>query len=159
MSTAFSHQADHRLTRDCSGTGCVHSLFEAQVHRFGQSLALIWEGQSLSYEALNSRANQLAHYLMQRGVGPEVRVGLLLERSPELIVSLLGVLKAGGAYVPLDPNYPEERLQMILDEAELKVVLAQESSRAKLGAMASLELCLDQEREAINKCSTENPDS
>jgi amino acid adenylation domain-containing protein len=158
MSIVSGHQANRQLTRH-DRLGCVHWLFEAQVHNFGQSLALVWEGQSITYEALNIRANQLAHYLMQRGVGPEVRVGLLLERSPELIVSLLGVLKAGGAYVPLDPNYPEERLRMILNEAELALVLTQRSSPGKLGTSASLEICIDREREAINEYSSENPDS
>jgi len=139
--------------------GCVHSLFEAQVCRFGSEPALVYEDQSLSYDALNQRANQLGHYLRQRGVGPEVRVGLLLERSLDMVVSLLGVLKAGGAYVPLDPNYPEERLQMIVADAGLKLVLTQESSRDKLKAVGLAELCLDEERDAIASCRTDNPDS
>src|SRR5215216_2868867 len=101
MSIAFNDQASAQLAHDYSAGASVASLFEAQVRRFGQSPALIWEGQSLTYEMLNHRANQLAHYLMQRGVGPEARVGLLLERSQDMIVSILGVLKAGGAYVPL----------------------------------------------------------
>ncbi|MEK6278964.1 MAG: amino acid adenylation domain-containing protein [Acidobacteriota bacterium] len=159
MTIAFNDQASSQLARDYSVAAGAHSLFEAQVRRFAQSPALIWEGQSLTYEELNHRANQVAHYLMRRGVGPEVRVGLLLERSQDVIVSLLGVLKAGGAYVPLDPNYPEERLAMILDEAELKLVLTQKSTRSKLGAAVFSELCLDGEREAIAKCNTENPDS
>lgn len=150
MSTASRHQ---------SGIVCVHSLFEAQVCRFGNEPAVVYEDQSLSYDALNHRANQLAHYLRQRGVGPEIRVGLLLERSLDMVVSLLGVLKAGGAYVPLDPNYPEERLQMILAQAEPKLVLTQERSRSKLKAVANAELCLDEERKAIADCRTDNPDS
>ncbi|MFZ0321784.1 MAG: amino acid adenylation domain-containing protein, partial [Candidatus Sulfotelmatobacter sp.] len=159
MSITFNHKGGRQLTRGTSSSECFHSLFEAQVKSFGQSPALIYEGQSLSYEALNDRANQLAHYLMQRGVGPEVRVGLLLQRSPEMVLGLLGVLKAGGVYIPLDPNYPEQRLHMILDEAELKAVLTQKSSRGKFGTISPVELCLDEEREAITKCNTDNPNS
>ncbi|HXQ70080.1 MAG TPA: amino acid adenylation domain-containing protein, partial [Pyrinomonadaceae bacterium] len=159
MNIAINEQVNAQLARNYFAGTSAASLFEAQVRRFGQSPALIWEGQSLTYEMLNHRANQLAHYLMQRGVGPEARVGLLLERSQDMIVSILGVLKAGGAYVPLDPNYPEERLRTIRDEAELKLVLTQNSTRSRLGATIVPELCLDDERDAIAGCSTENPES
>lgn len=159
MSIAFNDQASAQLAHDYAAGTSVASLFEAQVRRFGQSPALIWEGHSLTYEMLNHRANQLAHYLVQRGVGPEARVGLLLERSQDMIVSILGVLKAGGAYVPLDSNYPEERLQTILGEADLNLVLTHNSIRSRLGAAVFSEICLDEERDVIAKCSTENPDS
>ncbi len=159
MSIAFNDQASAQLARDYSAGATAHSLFEEQVRRFAQSPALIWQGQSLTYEELNHRANQVAHYIMQRGVGPEARVGLLLERSQDMIVSLLGVLKSGGAYVPLDPNYPEERLKTILGEADVKLVLTQNSTRSRLGAAVFSEICLDEQREAIAKCAIENPDS
>src|SRR5262245_34193132 len=149
MSIAFNDHASAQLAHDYPAS--VASLFEAQVRRFGKSPALIWEGRSLTYETLNYRANQLAHYLMNRGVGLEARVGLLLERSQDMIVSILGVLKTGGAYVPLDPNYPEERLQTILGEADLNLVLTQNSTRSRLGAAVFSEICLDQERDAIAK--------
>ena len=89
---------------------CVHELFELQVERTPDAIAVVYEDQQLSYGELNRRANQLAHCLRALGVGPEMLVGLLLERSLEMVVGLLGILKAGGAYVPLDPTYPQERL-------------------------------------------------
>src|SRR6202165_2670836 len=89
---------------------CVHELFEDQVARTPEAVAVEYEGERLSYGELNRRSNQLAHYLRKLGVGPEVRVGICVERSLEMVVGLLGILKAGGAYVPLDPAYPAERL-------------------------------------------------
>jgi amino acid adenylation domain-containing protein len=159
MTIGFNDQATAQLAYDYSAVTTVASLFEAQVRRFSRSTALVWEGRSLTYELLNRRANQLAHYLMQRGVGPDARVGLLLERSQDMIVSILAVLKAGGAYVPLDPKYPHERLQRILDEADLKLVLTQNSTCSRLGESEASEICLDEEREAIARCSSENPES
>ena len=98
-------------------------LFEAQVEKTPDSPALRFEDTELTYRQLNQRANQLAHYLREQGVGPEERVGVLLERSVEMVVSLLGVLKAGGVYVPLDPENPSERLAAMIANAEPKVVL------------------------------------
>jgi aspartate racemase len=89
---------------------CIHQLFEAQVERTPDAVAVVFEDQQLTYRQLNARANQLARYLQGLGVGPEVLVGICVERSLEMVVGLLGVLKAGGAYVPLDPAYPTERL-------------------------------------------------
>src|SRR6185369_13559131 len=86
---------------------CLQQLIEAQVERSPEAVALVYEGQQLTYAELNRRANQLGHYLQRQGVGPEMLVGILMERSLDLVVGLLGVLKAGGAYVPLDPGYPE----------------------------------------------------
>ncbi|MEM9490272.1 MAG: non-ribosomal peptide synthetase, partial [Myxococcota bacterium] len=96
---------------------CVHQRFAEQVAVAPERPALIFGDQTLSYGELDRRANQLAHHLIAHGVGPEVRVGLLVERSPEIIVAVLAVLKAGGAYVPLDPMYPDERLSLLLDQA------------------------------------------
>src|SRR5262249_46914632 len=102
----------------------VPELFEAQVKRTPDALALASGGAgALTYAELNARANQLAHYLRRRGVGPGVLVGVSLGRSPELIVALVGILKAGGAYVPLDPEYPAERLRFMVAETEPAVVL------------------------------------
>lgn len=159
MNIAFNDQTAAQLAYDDPAVVTIVSLFEAQVHRFGRSSALIWEGQTLTYAQLNERANQLAHNLVARGVGPDARVGLLLERSQDMIVSILAVLKAGGAYVPLDAKYPNERLQRILDEAELKLALTQDSTRSKLAAKVAAELCLDDERAAIARCSTKNPET
>ncbi len=104
---------------------CLHHLFEVQAKHFPDSVAVVFEGQCLSYRELNQRANQLAHHLNTRGVGPETLVGLYMERSLEMLVGLLGILKAGGAYVPLDPNFPKERLKFILQDAQANVLLTQ----------------------------------
>ena len=103
----------------------LHEFFEAQVARTPQATALVYNDERLSYEELNERANQLAHYLRGLGVGPETLVGVLLERSPLMIVAMLGVLKSGGAYVPLDISYPRERLQFTLEDARAHVLLTQ----------------------------------
>ncbi|MGI8546381.1 MAG: amino acid adenylation domain-containing protein [Gemmatimonadaceae bacterium] len=103
--------------------GCVPELVEAQVARTPDAVAVVYEGEQLTYAELNTRANQLAHYLQTLGVGPEVRVALCLERSLELVVSVLAVLKAGGAYVPLDPAYPAERLRYMLADSDPVAVL------------------------------------
>ena len=93
---------------------CVHELFEAQVERTPDAVALVDEEQSLTYGELNARANRLAHYLRELGVRPDARVAICMERSVEMVVALLATLKAGGAYVPLDPGYPLERLAYML---------------------------------------------
>ena len=103
----------------------VHELFEAQARRTPAAVALVFEGEQLTYAELDARANELARFLRQRGVGPEMRVGILMQRSTELVVALLGVLKAGGAYVPLDPEYPAERLAFMAEDAGLALVLTQ----------------------------------
>jgi amino acid adenylation domain-containing protein len=103
----------------------IHELFEDQVERTPDAVAVVFEGESLTYAELNRRANQLACYLRDRGIGPEERVGVCLERGLEMVVGLLGVLKAGGAYVPLDPSYPAERLQYMLGDAAPRVLLTQ----------------------------------
>ena len=105
--------------------GCVHELFAEQVARTPDAVAVVFEDQQLTYAELNDRANQLAHYLRGRGVGPDVLVGVCCERTPELLVALLGILKAGGAYVPLDPAYPAERLSFMLKDAGITLLLTQ----------------------------------
>jgi amino acid adenylation domain-containing protein len=104
---------------------CIHHLFEEQVERTPDVTALSYEGEQVSYAELNARANRLAHYLRAQGVGPEVLVGICLERSVELVVSLLAVLKAGGAYVPLDPSYPQQRLSYMLQDAGVSLLLTE----------------------------------
>ncbi len=104
---------------------CIHQLFEAQVTQTPDAIAIVFEDQRLSYRELNHRANQLAHYLQKMGVEPETLVGICLERSPLILVALLGVLKAGGAYVPLDPQYPKERLESMLADAQVSLLLTQ----------------------------------
>ncbi|MEJ2416092.1 MAG: amino acid adenylation domain-containing protein [Exilibacterium sp.] len=122
----------HRLLVTWNDTGteysrkhCIHEVFEAQVENTPHAIAVVFGEQQLSYEELNKRSNQLARYLIKRGVKKEVRVGVCVERSLEMVIGLLGVLKAGGAYVPLDPSYPLERLRYILDDSEASLVLTQ----------------------------------
>ncbi|WP_017839279.1 non-ribosomal peptide synthetase [Methylotuvimicrobium buryatense] len=111
---------------------CIHQLFEAQVEKTPDAVALTFEDQRLSYAELNAKANQLAHYLIDRGVRPDVLVGICLERSLEMVIGLLGILKAGGAYVPLDSHYPAERRALILADAGVKLLLTREALNAEL---------------------------
>jgi amino acid adenylation domain-containing protein len=104
---------------------CVHELFEAQVAKSPDAIALVFEGQQLSYAELNRRANRLAHYLRELGVGPGRRVAICVERSFEMVMALLAVLKTGGAYVPLDPTYPAERLGFMIQDAAPIALLTQ----------------------------------
>jgi amino acid adenylation domain-containing protein/non-ribosomal peptide synthase protein (TIGR01720 family) len=105
---------------------CIHEFFEAQARRTCDAIAVIQGQQHLTYQELNQRSNRLAHFLQRLGVGPEVRVGVCMGRSLELVVGLLGILKAGGAYVPLDPTYPAERLAFMLEDAAVSVLVTME---------------------------------
>ncbi|HVG44169.1 MAG TPA: condensation domain-containing protein, partial [Longimicrobium sp.] len=150
----------NRTDAEVPADRCVHELFEAQAARTPGATAVVYEGEALSYAELNARANQLAHHLARCGVGPEVRVGLCLDRGVEMVVSILAVLKAGGAYVPLDPAYPAERLAFTLSDAGVPVVLAQEKVRAALAVPDGVELIsLDAARAEIAAESAENPES
>ncbi|HEX8695031.1 MAG TPA: amino acid adenylation domain-containing protein, partial [Longimicrobium sp.] len=122
-------------TDTASPDACLHELFEAQAERTPDAAALTFEGETLSYAELNARANRLAHHLRGRGVGPDVRVGLCVERSLEMMVGLLGVLKAGGAYVALDPEYPEERLRYMLVDSEPALLLTHGAAAERLGGL------------------------
>ncbi|HEV2707211.1 MAG TPA: amino acid adenylation domain-containing protein [Pyrinomonadaceae bacterium] len=135
----------------------IHELFERQAEATPDALALSFEGEQLTYAELNRRANQVAHYLIGMGVGAEMRVGIMLERSLEMIVGLLGILKAGGAYVPLDPTYPHERLAFMIEDAMILVLLTQEQHLDS--AFAQQVVCLDSDWELIAAESTENPSS
>ncbi|WP_245490037.1 non-ribosomal peptide synthetase, partial [Rhizobium ruizarguesonis] len=115
---------------------CVHALFEAQVRRAPDAVALVFEEQSISYGALNADANQLAHHLIGLGVRPDQPVAICVERSPAMVMGLLAILKAGGAYVPLDPAYPRQRLRQLLDDAGPRLLLCDAAGRAALGAEA-----------------------
>ncbi len=106
---------------------CVHELFERQVERSPDAIAIIFEDSSLTYGELNRGANQLAWYLHKRGVGPDVPVGLCIDRGPEMVIALLGILKAGGAYVPLDPRLPDERLRFMVEDVRPRVVLTKQN--------------------------------
>ncbi|QOK93783.1 non-ribosomal peptide synthase/polyketide synthase (plasmid) [Ralstonia pseudosolanacearum] len=114
----------------------IHGLFEAQVRRTPEAIAVEHEGQQVSYAELNARANRVAHALIGLGVGPDARVGLCAERSVELVVGLLGILKAGGGYIPLDPSYPQDRLAYMLEDSAPVAVLAQSNTREQLGMLS-----------------------
>jgi amino acid adenylation domain-containing protein/non-ribosomal peptide synthase protein (TIGR01720 family) len=124
-------------------TTCIHELIAEQVLAQADSVALIHGEQHLSYQQLDTRANQLAHKLMELGVGPEVRVGVAMSRSSELIVALLAVLKAGGAYVPLDPEYPAERVAYMLEDSQARVLLTETEVLAGLPETQAAAVLLD----------------
>jgi amino acid adenylation domain-containing protein len=136
---------------------CIQELFELQVESAPDAVALICEDRQVTYRELNSQANQLAHYLKKRGVGPDTRVAICLERSPEMIVALLGILKAGGAYVPLDPDYPQARLKFMLEDARVPVLLTQQGLLQNLPTNAAEVICIDELREQIARESQDNP--
>jgi amino acid adenylation domain-containing protein len=136
---------------------CIHHLIEQQVERTPDAIAVVFEDRHLTYQELNQRANQLAHYLKERGVGSEVLVGICLERSLELIVAVLAVFKAGGAYVPLDPNYPPERLEFMLRDAQLSLLLTTENLLSQLGDRQIQLICLDTDWKEIANHSDSNP--
>ena len=133
----------------------VNQLFEKQVEKTPNGLAVIIKNKKLSYQELNRRANQLARYLRKLGVGPDSMVGIFVERSLEMIVGIMGILKAGGAYVPLDPAYPEERLAFMLEDTLTTVVLTQEHLVEKLSELTPRIVCLDADWEEF--LSEENP--
>jgi amino acid adenylation domain-containing protein len=121
----------------------IPQLFEIQVERTPERVALVFDGQELSYRELNTQANQLAHHLQTLGVGPEVLVGISVERSLKMIVGILGILKAGGAYVPLDPTYPQERLEFMIQDSQITILLTQQRFIAQLPQQIAHIISLD----------------
>lgn len=140
---------------DCPETSCVHQLFEAQVTATPDAPAVESGDERLSYRELNARANQMARYLVGRGVGPETMVGISVERSCEMIVGILGVLKAGAVYVPLDPTYPRERLAFMIQDAGARVVITQSRLAANLDTDAEL-IKIDDDWQMIANAGEEN---
>jgi amino acid adenylation domain-containing protein len=138
---------------------CIHQLFEAQVEQTPDAFALVFEEKKITYQELNKRSNQLAHYLQKLGVGEDVLVGLCVERSFDMVIGMLGILKAGGAYVPLDPTYPPERLSFMLGDAQVPVILTQQRWVNRLETQNSPLICLDKDWETITQESEENPNS
>ncbi|HEU0054821.1 MAG TPA: amino acid adenylation domain-containing protein, partial [Longimicrobium sp.] len=136
---------------------CIHALFEAQAARTPEAVAVLFEGARLTYGELDARANRLAHYLVRRGVRPETRVGVCLERGPEMVVAILAVLKAGGAYVPLDPAYPPERLAFMLADSGAPLLLTRGSLPEGLASNAVEVVRLDADRERIEAESEKAP--
>ena len=135
----------------------VHQLVAAQAARTPEAVAVICADKQLSYRALNRQANQLAHYLRKVGVGPDVLVGICVERSPEMVIGLLGVLKAGGAYLPLDPAYPAERLAFLLQETQAPVLLTQRHLLERLPVHGARLVCLDTDWADIARESETDP--
>ncbi|NEQ84081.1 MAG: AMP-binding protein, partial [Moorea sp. SIO2I5] len=136
---------------------CIHQLFEEQVELTPDAVAVVFEDNQLTYRQLNNRANQLAHYLCSLGVGPEVLVGICVERSVEMVVGLLGILKAGGAYVPLDPNYPQQRLAYMFSDSNLKILLTQQHLIKQLPVHQAQTIYLDKNWQQFAEQSQDNP--
>ena len=136
---------------------CAHQLFEQQVEKSPDAVAIVHGNEQLTYRELNTRANQLAHHLNSFGVGPEVLVGICLERSLEMIVAVLGILKAGGAYVPLDPEYPMERLRFMLADSRSAVLLTHSRLVEELPPHEAKVICIDSDWDAIARYGQEAP--
>ncbi|MBD1926383.1 amino acid adenylation domain-containing protein [Trichocoleus sp. FACHB-90] len=156
----------HKLLIECNETTsdyphskCIHQLFKNQVEQNHDAIAVIFEDTQLTYQELNIRSNQLAHHLQKMGVGSEVLVGICVERSIDMIVGLLGILKAGGAYVPLDSNYPRDRLNFMLDDSQVSVLLTQEKLVDNFGSFRNPVVYLDKDWQTIAQESEENPHS
>ncbi|MHC0066354.1 amino acid adenylation domain-containing protein [Nostoc sp. UIC 10890] len=135
---------------------CIQELFEAQVERTPDAVAVVFEEEQLTYRQLNVKANQLAHHLQTLGVKPEVLVGICVERSLDMIIGLLGILKAGGAYLPLDPSYPQERLAFILEDSQVAVLLTQASLMEVMPQHKAKVVCLDADWHLIAQQSQDN---
>ncbi|MEO0844602.1 MAG: AMP-binding protein, partial [Cyanobacteria bacterium J06643_5] len=170
----------NQTQRDYENKLCIHELFEIQVEKTPDAIAIVHDNCQLTYRELNNRANQLAHYLQELGVKPESKVGVYLERNLELVIGILGILKAGAAYVPLDPAYPIARTEYIIEDAQIEILLTQNSETSpptpllikERGAGDSFSPLLDKERgvrqdgvrlfndwEKITQYNTDNPNS
>ncbi len=135
---------------------CLHELFEAQVERTPDNVALACDGKQLTYRELNHRANQLGHYLRKAGIGPDRLVGVFMERSLEMVVAIYGIIKAGGAYVPLDPEYPQDRVAFMAKDTAIPVLLTQKHLEERLPHTESRVVCLDSEWTTIAQERTGN---
>ncbi|HVG20491.1 MAG TPA: amino acid adenylation domain-containing protein, partial [Blastocatellia bacterium] len=159
----LSEQEQRRLLAELNDTRarfpdrCVHELFEEQAARTPDRTAVAFEGERLSCQQLNRRANQLARHLRKLGVGPESLVGICMDRSLDMIVGVLGILKAGGAYLPLDPEYPKERLAFMIEDSRAQVVLTQDRLPGPLSGPGSRAVCVDRDWPGIAKEDDENP--
>ena len=154
----LAEMEDQAKANGCPKDMCIHHWFEEQVDRTPEAVAVVFEGQSLTYRDLNARANQLAHFLRQWGVGPERLVGLYSERSLNLIVGLLAALKAGAAYLPLDPTFSRERLELMLEDANPVVLLTQAALASHPPSTRAKVFQLDADWPKVAGQSTENPD-
>ncbi|MBD2493305.1 non-ribosomal peptide synthetase [Nostoc sp. FACHB-280] len=164
--SALTEQERHKILVEWNNTSvdyhqhlCIQELFAAQVAKTPDNIAIAFEGQQLTYQELNHRANQVAHYLQSLGVKPDVLVGICLERSLEMIIGLLGILKAGGAYLPLDSTYPQNRLSFMLSDSQASLLLTQQKFVEKFAASDIKTVCLDADRDLIDSQSPDNPHS
>ncbi|HTL15688.1 MAG TPA: amino acid adenylation domain-containing protein, partial [Patescibacteria group bacterium] len=147
----------NRTERGYPRDKCVHQLFEEQVERTPEAVAVEFEGQKLTYRELNQRSNQLAHHLCRLGLRTEALVALFLERSLEMVVAIYGTMKAGGVYVPIDPTYPPDRVTFMLRDASPSVILTQEKLFKKLPVIPAQVISLDGDSEAIERKSKDSP--
>lgn len=147
----------NRTQREYPEHDYIHTLIEKQVELTPDAIAIAFGSLCLTYHSLNAHANQLAHYLRQHGVGPEVPVGLCVERSVPMIIGVLGILKAGGAYLPLDPEYPAERLHFMLEDAQAPVLLTQQSLLNRLPEYEACAILLDTDWSCIESGPATNP--
>ena len=134
----------------------IHQLFESQVEKTPDAIAVVFESEKLTYSELNNKANQLAHYLQKLGVKPKAHLGIYVERSLSMVIGILGILKAGAAYVPLDSSYPSERLAYMISDAQVSVLLTQESLLTSLPKHQAQVVCLDRDWKGIKEFSTIN---
>ncbi|MBD2525708.1 non-ribosomal peptide synthetase [Nostoc sp. FACHB-133] len=149
----------NKTQREYPKDKCIHQLFEEQVERSPDAIAVVFEDKQLTYRELNQQANKIAHHLRTMGVGPEVLVGICVERSLEMVMGLLGILKAGGAYVSFDPAYPSERLAYMLKDASVPVLLTQVHLVEKLPQDSARIVCLDFDWSEIADQVKSNPTS
>ncbi|MEJ1929595.1 amino acid adenylation domain-containing protein [Nostoc sp. NIES-2111] len=161
----LTHQEQNQLLAndltakiDYSSSLTLHQLFEQQVEKTPDAVALVFGEQQLTYAELNAKANQIAHHLQKLGIKTEELVGICIPRSLEMVMGILGILKAGAAYVSLDPDYPAERLAFILEDAQLPVILTQKQLSQKLSTNKTKLVCLDTDGEIVQQ-STDNPSS
>lgn len=158
----LSDTETYQLLTQWNQTSCTypeklfHQLFESQAEKSPNELAVVFDNQTLTYQQLNHKANQLAHYLQSLGIKPESLVGICVEKSLEMVIGILGIFKAGGAYVPIDPNYPQSRREFMLTDTGVKVVLTQQSLTSLFADIKLI--CLDTD-ENIATYSAENPTS
>jgi amino acid adenylation domain-containing protein len=141
--------------REYPAEKCIHQLFEEQAQRRPEATAVVFKERALTYRELNLRANQLAHTLLEMGAGPDVLVAVCMERSPEMIIGLLGILKAGAAYLPLDPKYPRQRLAFMLEDAKVKIILGQRKTVELLPQSVARVVCLDTDWHTISRQNTD----
>ena len=147
----------NETTKEFPTGHCIHEMFEAQAAGSPNRVAVICEGERLTYAELNARSNRLAHHLQKLGVGADVRVGLCLDRSVELIEGLLGILKAGGAYVPLDPGLPNERLRAVLEDSGARILVTRSRLADDLRAELQSVVCLDADQDLLLLENVQNP--